>query len=47
MSLLYGLAPRHCRFCLTQVQTSSPWLVTLSWQHSCINNMTYKPTKLG
>jgi len=27
--------------------TSSPSVVTLSWQQSCTNKMTYKPSKLG
>jgi len=29
------------------VVTSSPYTVKLSWQHSCINKMTYKASKLG
>jgi len=28
-------------------KTSSPWAVTLGWQHSYICYMTYKPSKLG
>jgi len=28
-------------------ETSSPWVVTLSWQHSYISKMTYKRSKLG
>ena len=28
-------------------QTSSWWAATLSWQHSCISNMIYKPSKVG
>ena len=27
--------------------TSSPWAVTVSWQHSYISKTTYKPSKLG
>jgi len=28
-------------------ETSSPWAMTRSWQGSCINAMTDKPSKLG
>jgi len=36
---------RHVRN--TTSTTKSSWLVTLSWQHSYLNKMTYKPSKLG
>jgi len=32
---------------LYQFIRSSPWAVTISWQHSYVHKVTYKPSKLG